>query len=83
MGHPHPDRAVVTATLSEGLRSPAGRRQFRRGTVDAVQGTVREVGTVASHMLGSMALAECFFVVPEDVTELPAGAPVEVWLLDD
>ena len=82
MGHPHPDRPAVTATLGERVTSPAGRRQFRRGALDAVRGSVREVGSAASHMLGSLALAECLFVVPEDVTELDAGAPVEVWLLD-
>ncbi len=83
MGHPHPDRPAVTATLGERVSSPAGRRQFRRGVLDAVTGSVREVGSSASHMLGSLALAECLFVVSEDVTELDTGTPVEVWLLDD
>jgi molybdopterin molybdotransferase len=50
--------------------------------VDAVNGTVREVGGPASHLLGSLARAECLVVVPEDVTELAEGAAVEVWLLD-
>jgi molybdopterin molybdotransferase len=82
MGHPHPERPIVTATLGEHLRSPAGRQQFRRGLLDAVDGTVREVGTAASHMLGAMAQADCLIVVPRDVTELQAGTQVEVWLLD-
>ncbi len=82
MGHPHPERPTVTATLGERLTSPAGRRQFRRGIVDAVHGSVREVGTAASHMLGSLARAECLIVVPEDVTELAEHALVEVLLLD-
>jgi Molybdopterin biosynthesis enzyme len=82
MGHPYPDRPVVTATLGERWTSPAGRRQFRRGTLDAVRGTVHEIGTAASHLLGSLARAECFVVVPEDVTELAEGATVDVWLLD-
>lgn len=82
LGHPYPDRPVVTATLGERWVSPAGRRQFRRGVVDAVHGTVREVGTAASHMLGSLARAECLVVVPADVTELPEGTSVEVWLFD-
>jgi molybdopterin molybdotransferase len=81
-GHPHPYRPVVTATLSERWTSPPGRRQFRRGVLDAVHGTVREVGTPASHLLGSLARAECLVVVPEDVTELDPGSPVEVWLLE-
>lgn len=82
VGHPYPDRPVVTATLGERMTSPAGRRQFRRGIVDAVHGSVREVGTAASHMLGALARAECLIVVPEDVTELDEGALVDVWLLD-
>jgi molybdopterin molybdotransferase len=81
-GHPHPERPLVTATLSEHWRSPAGRRQYRRALLDAVEGTVQEVGTSASHMLGSLARADCLVVVPEDVTELDAGSAVELWLLD-
>lgn len=82
MGHPHPDRPIVTATLGERWQSPPGRRQFRRGVLDAVRGTVREIGTPASHLLGSLAVAECLVVVPEDVTDLEEGDAVEVWLLD-
>ena len=90
LGYRHPERPRVTATLAAPLTSTAGRRQFRRGVVDAVAGpacrreglTVREVGGPPSHLLGALARADCLFVVPEEVTELPAGAPVEVWLLE-
>jgi molybdopterin molybdotransferase len=82
LGHPHPDRPVVTTTLGERWSSPAGRRQFRRGVLDAVAGTVRELGGPASHLLGSLARAECFVVVPEEVTDLPEGSRFETWLLD-
>jgi molybdopterin molybdotransferase len=82
LGHPHPDRPVVTAKVTEGSASPAGKRQFRRGVIDAATGEVREIGGPASHLLGSLARAECFFVVPEEVTEVAAGTPVEVWLLE-
>lgn len=82
VGHPHPDRAAVTATLGEHWTSPVGRRQFRRGVLDAVRGTVVEVGGPASHLLAALARAECLVVVPEDVAELPEGSAVEVWLLD-
>ena len=81
-GHPHPERPRVTAALAVPLTSTPGRRQFRRGVLDAVSGTVREVGGPPSHLLAALARADCFFVVPEEVTELAAGAPVEVWLLD-
>jgi molybdopterin molybdotransferase len=82
LGHPHPERARVTAALAAPLTSTPGRRQFRRGVLDAVAGTVRETGGPPSHLLAALARADCFFVVPEEVTELPAGASVEVWLLD-
>jgi molybdopterin molybdotransferase len=82
LGHPHPHRPVVRATLGERLESPAGKRQFRRGVLDAVAGTVREVGTAASHLLGALARADCLIVLPEAVTELDVGSAVEVWLLD-
>lgn len=82
MHHPHPDRPVISATLSDRLVSMSGRRQFRRGVLDAVQGKVQEIGTPASNMLGSLARSDCLIVVPEDVTELPAGAPAEIWLLE-
>jgi molybdopterin molybdotransferase len=83
LGHPHPDRPRVTALLAAPLTSTPGRRQFRRGVLDAITGTVRESGGPPSHLLAALARADCLFVVPEEVTELPEGAPVEVWLLDD
>ena len=36
LGHPHPERPRVTAALAAPLTSTPGRRQFRRGVVDAV-----------------------------------------------
>ncbi|NMI01817.1 gephyrin-like molybdotransferase Glp [Pseudonocardia acidicola] len=82
LGHPYPRRPSVTATLGERLTSPAGKRQFRRGILDAVDGTVREVGSPASHLLGALARADCLIVLPEDVTAAEVGDEVEVWLLD-
>ncbi len=41
LGYPHPERPRVIAALAAPLTSTAGRRQFRRGVVDAVAGTVR------------------------------------------
>ncbi|MCD2190632.1 molybdopterin molybdotransferase MoeA [Actinomycetospora soli] len=81
-GHPHPDRARVRARTAEELRSPAGRRQFRRGRLDAVAGTVAPVGGAGSHLLAALAQADCLLVVGEDVTEVAVGSEVEVWLLE-
>lgn len=83
LGHPHPDRPVVGARLGERWTSPEGRRQYRRASLDAVNGAVREIGSPASHMLGSLARAECLVVVAEDATVLAEGSDVEVWLLTD
>ncbi|MDD7938641.1 molybdopterin molybdotransferase MoeA [Actinomycetospora lutea] len=82
LGHPQPDRPRVRARLAEPLDSPAGRRQFRRGRIDAVAGTVAPVGAAGSHLLAALARADCLFVVDEQVTRVEAGESVEVWLLD-
>ncbi len=82
MGHPHPSRPVVSVALSETLDSPAGRRQFRRGRLDAVHGTVVPEGGPGSHLLGALARSDCLIVVPEQTTHVEAGEAVEVWLLE-
>jgi molybdopterin molybdotransferase len=82
LGHPQPDRAVITARLGQPWTSPAGRRQFRRGRLDAVHGTVSEIGGPPSHLLASLARADCLVVVPEEATELNVGDAVQVWLLE-
>lgn len=81
MGFADPDRPKVRVPLAESLGSPEGKRQFRRGVLDAVAGTVAPVGAAGSHLLGALAQADCFIVVPERVTHLDAGDEVEVWLL--
>jgi molybdopterin molybdotransferase len=81
-GHPHPDRPAVRVRLAEPLDSPAGRRQFRRGELDAVNGIVQVVGGPASHLLSSLARADCLIVLPEHVIHAPEGTEVDVWLLE-
>jgi molybdopterin molybdotransferase len=81
MGHPDVTRPIVRAPLSAPLDSPAGKRQFRRGQLDAVAGTVAAWGGPGSHLLSWLAGADCMIVIGEDVTHLEAGDEVEVWLL--
>ena len=81
-GHPQPARPRVRARLAEALDSPGGRRQFRRGRIDAVAGTVSAVGGAGSHLLAALARADCLLVVDEGTTRVEAGETVEVWLLD-
>ena len=78
MGHHDLDRPATTARLTTALTAPPGRRQYRRGHHDAAAGTVTPVGGPGSHLLASLAAADCLFVVPEEVTELAEGAVVQV-----
>ena len=73
MGLPHPDRPRRTATLTESLTSPRGKRQFRRGVLDADSDTVTSYGPPASHHLRWLASANCLLEIDEDVVELAAG----------
>jgi molybdopterin molybdotransferase len=79
MARPVPDRPHLEATLTEALTSPRGKRQFRRGVLDADAGTVTTYGPPASHHLRWLASANCLLELGEDVTELPAGSIVHVW----
>lgn len=80
LGYSSPDRLRAPARLTGPLTSPAGRRQFLRGRYDA--GSVSQVGGPGSHLVAHLARANCLVVVPEDVTELPAGAEVDVVLIE-
>ncbi|HVV22312.1 MAG TPA: molybdopterin molybdenumtransferase MoeA, partial [Pseudonocardiaceae bacterium] len=70
------------ATLATPVTAPAGRRQYRRGHYEPGTGSVEPVGGPGSHLLGSFAVANCLFVVPEEADSLPAGSEVEVIDLD-
>jgi len=67
---------TVRATVTGPVRSPAGKRSFARGVLSG--GTVTPVTGQGSHRLAALATANALIVVPEDVTELPEGAEVEV-----
>lgn len=77
MGVPQPERARRTAVLTDDLTSPRGKRQFRRGVLEGT--TVTSYGPPASHHLRWLASANCLLEIDEDVTELTAGSPVQVW----
>ncbi len=87
-GHRDPSaHRVVRARLGEAVSKSPERRAFLRVTLEA--GPHQDGGHVArlaggqgSHVLSALAAADGLAVVPEDVPGLPAGAEVEVWLLD-
>jgi molybdopterin molybdotransferase len=79
MGHATPGRPRLTATLTEDLTSPRGKRQFRRGVLDAQKQSVTSYGPPASHHLRWLASANCLLEIGEDVAEVAAGAAVQVW----
>jgi molybdopterin molybdotransferase len=80
LGHGTPHRLRAPARLTGALTSPPQRRQFLRGRYDA--GRVSQVGGPGSHLVAHLARANCLVVVPEDVTELPVGAEVDVVLIE-
>jgi molybdopterin molybdotransferase len=77
-------RPTVRAVCLEGVRSPAGRRQYLRGWLDVTDGryVVRPVGGAGSHLVRALAHANALIVVPDDVTEVPEGGAVEVMVLE-
>ena len=77
-------RPLVTARTTAAMRSPSGKRQYVRVRVERrPEGwAVTPVGGHGSHLIGSLAHANAFAVIPEHVVEVPTGGNVEVMLLD-
>jgi molybdopterin molybdotransferase len=83
MGLAHPQRPRLTAELKEDLKSPRGKRQFRRGVLADDKGEVSSYGPPASHHLRWLASSDCLLEIDEDVVELAAGSAVRVWDLSN
>jgi molybdopterin molybdotransferase len=79
MGLASTHRPRSTAVLADGLKSPAGKRQFRRGVFEPSTRSVTTYGPPASHHLRWLASANCLLEIDEHVTELAAGSQVNVW----
>ena len=81
MGFSATERPIVQATVTEPVDAPAGRRQFRRGTLSLVDGspTVSHVGPPASHYLHALANTDCLLDIPVDVEHLEPGDQIAVW----
>jgi molybdopterin molybdotransferase len=77
-------RPIISAVCDGALDSPAGRRQYTRAWLDVRDGryVVTPVGGPGSHLVGDLAHANALIVVPEDVTAVPDGDPVDVMVLE-
>ena len=77
-------RPMVRAVCQEAMTSPEGLRQFARAWIDVEEGryVVKPVGGAGSHLVGDLAQANAFVVIPEDVTEIPAGGAADVMVLE-
>lgn len=84
VGRTPTERPRFRAVLQEPITSSAGKRQFVRGrfTSGKEGAQVTPVGGHGSHLLGDLAHSNALVVVDEDVTEIAAGQPVPVLLLD-
>lgn len=81
-GHRLVERPRPRGALATDVTAPPGRRQYRRGHYEPGTGRVEPVGGPGSHLLASLAVANCLFVVPEDADMLAAGSEVEIIELD-
>jgi molybdopterin molybdotransferase len=73
-------RPMVRARLIEPVKKAPDRRAFLR--VRLVGSEARLAGGQGSHVLSALALANALAIVPEGLSELPAGAEVDVMRLD-
>jgi molybdopterin molybdotransferase len=81
LGKRNLQRATVEAVALESATSPHGVRQYRRGVLhrEASGGySVSFMGGAGSHLIGSLALSNCLIVIPEEETQVDAGAEVTV-----
>ncbi|MBB5807520.1 molybdopterin molybdotransferase [Saccharothrix ecbatanensis] len=85
LGKRNPYRRAVSARLLSPLTSTKGRRGYLRGQLlrDADNGEylVQPLGTSGSHLLASLAEANCLIMVDEDVTDVSVGEEVTVCFL--
>lgn len=74
-------RRALTLRLAAPLSGKPGRARFVWAAVEG-GGAVRALGRDSAQIRGP-ALADALLRVPEAAADLPAGAEVEAWLLDD
>jgi molybdopterin molybdotransferase len=86
MGVPEPSPLpTLKAMCTSAIKKAPGRTEFQRGILS--QGSdgawsVRVTGDQGSGILSSMSQANCFIVLPDTQGNTPAGAPVDVQILE-
>jgi molybdopterin molybdotransferase len=76
---------TLKLTCTSAIKKAPGRTEFQRGVLNCAadgQWTVRTTGDQGSGILSSMSQADCFIVLPTEAGNLPAGAVVDVQLLE-
>ncbi|MTD12588.1 molybdopterin molybdenumtransferase [Nakamurella sp. YIM 132087] len=84
LGRRNPYRRTVTARTLEPISSPVGRRQFLRGQLmrdEDDEYLVHVLGGGGTHLLASLAEANCLVLIDEAVTDVPTGGEVAVSFL--
>lgn len=77
-------RPTVSAVATAPMRSGKGKRQYVRAVLSVQDDryVVEPVGGSGSHLMGAMAAANGLVVIDEDVTDVAAGSPVTVMMLE-
>ena len=76
---------TLKVTCTSPIKKAPGRTEFQRGILSqdaSGQWSVRTTGDQGSGILSSMSQADCFIVLPTDLGNVPAGASVDVQLLE-
>ena len=76
---------TLKVTCTSAIKKAPGRTEFQRGILTRAadgQWTVRTTGDQGSGILSSMSQADCFIVLPTEAGNLPAGAVVDIQLLE-
>ncbi|AHH94123.1 molybdopterin molybdotransferase [Kutzneria viridogrisea] len=85
LGKRNPHRRMVSARLLSPITSTKGRRGYVRGQLlrdtDTDDYLLQPLGTSGTHLLASLAEANCLAVVDEDITDVAIGDEVQVCFL--
>lgn len=84
LGRSNPYRRTVAARTLEPISSPFGRRSFLRGQLlrdDENDYLVHILGGTSTHLLASLAEANCLVLIDEQATDIAVGSEVAVSFL--